>query len=150
MNSHSDILKSFYENFLKIQPYDISTRDPGHESDSNRAEIRAQILICKPIVQRALASAIIRLTYAEGSFLLMSDVVERINNVDWSTDNPDWQCILINGDKIITGNGAMSFAARIISYLLGEKLEEKQVSKLKEQFSIGTDGKELIDPFFKD
>ena len=84
-----------------------------------------------------------------GTKLGIEDVVNRINQVNWAPDEPMWQGILMNGDKVITGNSSMKFAARVLAYLLGQKLENLELAKLKEQFTANTDGKSLPDPIFK-
>lgn len=143
-------LGKFWDDFLEIAPYRASLLDPSEKGDVRRAEIRRQSLICKPIIQRALAEAIIFLLEdirADGSKFSMKQVVERIDSVDWSPEKAIWQSILINGDKVITGNSAMKFAARVLAYLLGQNLDDHELKKLKKQFKEGTDGKELPEAF---
>ena len=144
-------LKEFWTKFLEIDAYKSSILNPHVEGDARRAEIREQSVICKPIVQRALAEAICHLIStqrADGSRFSVKEVVDRINTIDWSPGEPTWQGILMIGDKVITGNSAMKFAARILAYQLGNHLEAKEKTKLIEQFRDSTDGKVLPDPFF--
>lgn len=144
-------LVEFWSEFLSIQTYQACILEPSEDSDAKRDEIREQSLICKPIVQRALAEACIYLLADEdisGAKLKLKDIVEMIDQVDWSPENNIWQSILINGDKVITGNSAMKFAARILAYMLGHNIEEYEINKLKEQFKTNTDGKELPSPLF--
>ena len=144
-------LEEFWTRFLEIDAYKTSILDPSASGDSRRAEIREQCIHCKPIVQRALGEAICLLISDEsndGSKLSVREAVDRINTLDWDPNLPEWQGILMIGNKIITGNGAMKFAARILAYLLGQNLEAVEVRKLKDQFSNSTDGKVLPEPKF--
>jgi DNA sulfur modification protein DndB len=143
--------KEFWEAFLEIEPYRASLMNAREDGDERRSEIRGQSVACRPIAQRALAEASFLLLSDEkpdGSKFGLAEVVERINQVDWSPAEPVWQGILMNGDKVITGNGAMKFAARVVAYLLGQNLESVEVRKLTEQFASNTDGKELPEKMF--
>jgi DNA sulfur modification protein DndB len=145
-------LTQFWEDFLEISPYKNSLMDPSPTGDSKRAEIREQSVLCKPVVQRAIAEAILYLISDElkdGTKLSVADVVERINQCNWDPGEPQWQQILMNGDKVISGISAMKFAARIIAYLLGQNLEKFEIQKLKEQFDDNAPGKPLPEPFFE-
>jgi hypothetical protein len=144
-------LKQFWTEFLSIQAYQSSLIDPTEDGDELRDDIRKQSLICKPIVQRALAEACIYLMADEqedGSILSLKEIIDRVDLVDWSPANSVWQDILTRGDKIITGNSAMKFAARVLAYMLGQELDEYEVKKLREQFGNNTDGKALPDRIF--
>jgi DNA sulfur modification protein DndB len=146
-------LKQFWTEFLSIQAYQSSLIDPTEDGDELRDEIRKQSLICKPIVQRALAEACIYLMADEqedGSILSLREIVDRVDLVDWSPENSIWQDILTKGDKIITGNSAMKFAARVLAYMLGQNLGDYEIKKLREQFGKNTDGKTLPDRIFGD
>lgn len=144
-------LKQFWTKFLSIQAYQSSLIDPTEDGDELRDDIRKQSLICKPIVQRALAEACIYLMADEqedGSILSLKEIIDRVDLVDWSPANSVWQDVLTRGDKIITGNSAMKFAARVLAYMLGQELDEYEVKKLREQFGNNTDGKALPDRIF--
>ena len=144
-------LSDFWDDFLDISAFSASLIDPSEKGDQKRIDIRKQSVICKPIIQRALAEAIILLLsdeMADGSKLSMKTVIKRIDEIDWSPENPIWKGILMNGDKVITGNSAMKFAARILAYLLGQNLEAHEIKKLQQQFSDGTGGGSIPSPFF--
>lgn len=144
-------IRNFWEKFLEIAPYKSSLLDPEETGNQKRVEIRDQSVACRPIVQRALAETIILLTsgtIGDGNKCSVEEAVDRINNVDWDPGNPTWAGVLMNGDRVITGKGAMKFAARILSYMLGLDLETKELSKLKEQFSDYNGGKKLPNPLF--
>ncbi len=89
-------------------------------------------MICKPIIMRALAEAFIRLqNVPEASRLSLKDFVQRVNDIDWAPDCPQWMNILVQpGGKVITGPAAMNLAARYIAYMLGENLEDYALEDL--------------------
>ncbi len=145
-------IPQFWEEFLEIAPYKASLMNPEEEGDARRAEIRSQSVACRPVVQRALAETIFLLISSEkpdGSKFGIPEIVDRINSVDWDPELPQWQGILMIGDKVIVGTAAKKFAARILAYLLGLNLEPLEIKKLKEQFNANTDGKKLPEPFFQ-
>ena len=65
----------------------------------------------------------------------MAETVSRINNLDWDPEQPLWQGILMNGDKVIAGITPLKLASRMIAYILGQKLEPFELEKLQESFS---------------
>jgi DNA sulfur modification protein DndB len=130
-------LEDFWTQFTKILPYQHSLIDPSEDGDERRQEIRKGSLSCKPIVQRTLAEVVLSLLIVgveETSKLSIPETVSRINKLDWAPENPLWQGILLNGEKIISGPSSMKLAARMIAYLLGQKLETVELDKLKESF----------------
>ena len=136
-----DYLTNWWKEFLKITPYENALSDPSPGGDEMRADIRRVNLACKPIAQRALAEAIVRLTpRQDGSDednqgkIEQRLAVDRINQLDWDPENELWQGILRKGNSVIAGNGPMKFASRMIAYLLGEKLEQKELDELERSF----------------
>ena len=90
-------------------------------------------MLGKPVAQLTLMSAVIRLKttdQADGSKLSWETVLNRINEVDWNSDNPLWQRILMNGTRVVSGRQAVNFASRFIAYYLGEPLEEIELGNL--------------------
>ncbi|MDA9755332.1 DNA sulfur modification protein DndB [bacterium] len=130
-------------NFLEIGPYKDSLLDCNETGDENRAEIRKNQIICKPIVMRALSEAIISLRSPndEGGRLSWKDCLSRIEIVNWSYDNDDWNGILLQGGKIIAGTPAMKLASRFIAYLLGGELDDFELKDLKNKYRSVTGGK---------
>ena len=87
-------------------------------------------------MQRALAEVILELHCGsdDADKLSVAETVTRLNTLDWGPDNPTWQGILLNGNKVIAGASAQKLATRMICYLLGQKLEPIEIAKLKEAF----------------
>jgi DNA sulfur modification protein DndB len=123
--------------------FQSALHDPSEAGDDKRREIRADFLLGKPIAQLALIDAVLRLrTEAEdGTRLSWQAVIERVNLVDWRSDNPIWQGVLMTGNKIVAGRQAARFAGRFIAYLLGESLTQKELDVLREQY-VGRPGNE--------
>lgn len=138
-------LEDFWGKFIEIEPYLHSLADPTEEGDERRKEIRRASVACKPIVQRALAEVILEMHCGsdESDKLSVEETVTRLNTLDWSPDNPTWQGILLNGNKVIAGASAQKLAARMICYLLGQKLEPIEISKLREAFLANNPDKDF-------
>ena len=96
----------------------------------------------------AIAEATNILRYpADGARPSLKEVVTRINSLDWSNDNGLWDGVLVQasgkltgGNKVITGNGAMKFAARF-AYQIGWKPEAPELKALKRDFKLNTGGR---------
>ena len=129
-------LEDFWKKFIEIEPYLHSLADQTEDGDERRKEIRKASVACKPIVQRVLAEVLLEMHCGaeDADKLAIEETVARLNTLDWSPDNPLWQGILLNGNKIIAGASALKLAARMICYLLGQKLEAIELSKLQEAY----------------
>ena len=114
----------------------MALHDPSEDGDVKRMEVRATYTLGKPIAQLSLFDAVLRLNAPrdDGAKLSLEEITSRINAVDWRTDNPLWQRVLMNGNKVITGRQAARFAARFIAYFLGAPLLEKELQVLEEQY----------------
>jgi DNA sulfur modification protein DndB len=129
--------KGFWDTLVtKIDLFRRAVQDAGESGDSHRIELRRDFCIGKPAIQAALILAILRLQVpdSDGSALSLEDICKRVNQVDWTVSNPMWQHVLMNGDKVVTGKQAVSFAARFIAYYLGESLAKKEKDLLKEHY----------------
>jgi DNA sulfur modification protein DndB len=140
--------------FQNIKKFEMAIRDPTEAADDVRREIRKDYTIGKPIVQLALVKAILRLQSPDPSDarLPLVTICQRINDVDWRVDNVLWQRVLMINEKVVTGKQAANFAGRFIAYVLGDKLEAKEVEVLQEQylgnFTESERPKELPKPLF--
>ena len=105
--------------------------DEEESGDGKRREIREQLLLGKPVGQLVLISAISR---AVSSGVSLQAAVKRANKIDWNKENPQWQRVLMNVDRVVSGKQAVNFASRIVAYMLGEPLDEKEERHLLEQY----------------
>lgn len=111
--------------------------DKEESGDDHRKDIRRSSLLGKPVVQLALVRAVVRLNKADkpdGSKFTWKEIVDRINHVDWGSDNAKWQRILLNGARVVSGRQAVLFASRYIAYDLGEPLSDDELESLHEQY----------------
>lgn len=138
-------LKAFWQDFIQIQAYSNSLADSSEAGDQRRIDIRKNSLACRPIVQRVLAETILELQIGDGekNKLSVLEAVSRINKVDWNPDNPLWQGVLLNGERIIAGASPLKFAVRVVAYLLGQPLDEQELKKLKKDFETNIPGRSL-------
>lgn len=136
--------------FTSITALNAPLMDPTESGDEKRRQFRDDYVIGKPIIQLALVEAIVRLAEPDevGARLSMEEIYNRVNKCDWQTDNDTWQRVLMNGDKVITGQQARKFASRFLSYYLGEKLTGVELKTLGQQYSdlFDSPGKSLPPP----
>jgi len=142
-------LKRFWQDFIQIEAYANSLADSSEAGDERRIDIRANSLACRPIVQRILAETILELQIGDGekNKLRVPEAVAKINRVDWSPENPLWQGVLLNGARIIAGASPLKFAVRVIAYLLGQPLDEQELTKLRRDFEANIPGRTLPEKF---
>lgn len=116
-----------------INAFQAALADAEEAGDQKRIEIRKSSLLGKPIVQLALTIAVVRLRHtqkADGSKLSWEEILRRINDVDWSSNMPVWQHVLMNGSRVVSGRQAANFAGRFIAYYIGEFLEKVELENL--------------------
>ena len=130
---------NFWKDFLTVESFAGALIDTSADGNSVRGELLEGSCIHKPIIQRALAEAIVRLRIQNergAPNLTMNEILSRINQIDWSTDNSVWHGVLMDhsGSKVISGAAAMKFAARMIAYKLGEDLDHKELENLRDLY----------------
>lgn len=134
---YKDVAHDYWKAICEgVTLFSTAIHDPQESGDERRKEIRRDFVLGKPIVQLALIDAFVRLRQPDddGSRLGSDTIIEKINNVDWSVDNPIWQHILMQEERVVTGKQAARFAARFLAYYLGLKMEQKQLDILEEQY----------------
>ncbi|MBC8551648.1 MAG: DGQHR domain-containing protein [Candidatus Brocadiales bacterium] len=137
-NLYKDTALTFWSTLLSgVNIFTAALSDAGDGGDNVRIDIRKTNLLGKPVAQLALVYAASRLAIAEesnGKRLSLEEIVDRLNEIDWSMDNPMWQHILMNAGKVVSGKQSVNFAARFIAYYLGEPLEERLLIALKDSY----------------
>ena len=146
-----DAAVEFWNTFCdRVDLISQALHDPSEAGDGKRQELRNDFLLGKPFTQMCLVNALIRLRAPldNGTRLAWPAVYDRVNTLDWSTNNPIWRGVIMGGDRILSGRTAVVFASQVISYWLGEQLSDEQVQALKKRYSDQTDGGALHEPFF--
>ena len=142
--------KDFWETVCaKVNLFADALHDPNEPGDDKRIEVRADYLLGRPVAQWALVQAIVRLRNendATGSRMSLIEACNRINQLDWSSSEPRWQQVLMNGDRVLAGKSAVNFASQIIAYWLGDDLNDEQVAELRKRFKRQGGVGELADP----
>ena len=140
----------FWENVCSdVQLFSDALHDPSEQGDDRRREIRADYLLGKPFAQWALVQAIVRLRNEgreTGNRMSLSEACKRVNQLNWSSSEPRWQQVLMNGDRILYGKSTVNFASQVISYWLGEDLSNEQVAELRERYNSQGGTGQLADP----
>lgn len=103
------------------------------EKNISLADVRKDHLLLKPVTHTALAQAVaIAREYNYG----YTELVDKINKIDWSQNNPVWGNILVTNSmnkRMITGSQALKDAGKIIAYMLiGNDFSEKEVDEVRE------------------
>ena len=136
---YEDTAREYWERLLKgVTIYQVALANDTEDGDDKRREIRRTLLLGKPISQLVLMLAVIRLKSREqpdGSRLSWETILKRINKVNWKSDDPMWQNILMSGSRIVSGKEATHFASRFIAYYIGEDLKETELNNLKDVFA---------------
>ena len=133
----------------EVQVFRDALHDPSESGDEKRREVRRDYLLGKPVAQWALVQAIVRLRNEDpetGERISVSEACRRVNRLDWSSSEPRWQQVLMNGDRVLAGKSAVNFASQVIAYWLGEQPSDEAISQLKERYVSQGGAGELADP----
>jgi DNA sulfur modification protein DndB len=128
--------KFFSELFKRVKTMQRALANPDPDGDAKRIELRESDLLMKPVVQLATAAAVheLQLRGLRGQGIKLEDAFERVNKLDWRRENQDWQQVLLNGEKVVSGETARRFATRYIAYQLGMDMQAAEVAALREDF----------------
>lgn len=108
--------------------------------------IRKKNLMLKPVTHTALAHAV-KIIMDHG--YRYEDMIEKLNRIDWSMDNPVWANVLVTNSsnkKMITGAQALRNAGNIIAYMLiGNEFTNKEREQLLQLLrdASGSEGGEV-------
>ena len=132
-----------------VQLFSDALHDPSENGDDRRREIRADYLLGKPVAQWALVQAIARLRNEDsetGSRMSLNEACKRVNELEWSSSDPRWQQVLMNGDRVLSGKSAVNFASQVIAYWLGEDLSDVEIAELRRKYTRQGGTGQLADP----
>ena len=156
---YKSTLSDFWGNLVgEVEIFKAALRDISETGgrtdagDAERVRLRKDLLLGKPIAQHALIVGVLRIfdgETAKGSKLDWQEVTRRVNSVDWSSNADLWQGILMNGNRIVSGRQALSFAGRFIAYYLGENIDAQEKEQLTELYLAAfSDARQLPEPLF--
>ena len=95
--------------------------------------LREENLLLKPVTQMALAHTALT---AQRKGVQWTDIVEKLNRIDWSFQNDMWYNILVIGSankKMITGKESIRSAGAVISYMtMGDKMSRTEIENVKQ------------------
>lgn len=121
---------SVYQEYLNL------TRE-----DKPISALREDNLLMKPVTHMALAHVAY---FAKQKGKEWSDVVAKLDKVDWSMDNSVWFNILVipaKKKKVITGKESIRAAGMVISYMvMGDSMTSAEVNEVKEIIKNSTNG----------
>lgn len=97
------------------------------------SKLREESILLKPVTQMALAHVALK---AQRKGVKWEDVVEKLNQIDWSYTNDLWFNILVIGSankKMITGKDSIRCAGAVITYLImGDQLTRAEVDEVRQ------------------
>ena len=103
----------------------------SEEGNRKRCEIREDYLLGKPAPQACLVRAFSRLINLNPP-IDKKTVVDKLNSINWSKTAPEWDRLLVAGDRILTKNA--NIVTDIICYRAGEPLGDKEKQNLLERY----------------
>lgn len=110
-------------------------------ADKPVSDLRDDNLLLKPVTQMALAHVA---NVARQKKQEWTDVVQRLNKINWSMDNEVWYNILVipaTKKKVITGKEAIRAAGLVIAYMvLGDAMSATETSEVREIVMNATNG----------
>lgn len=110
--------------------------------DKPISQLREDNLLMKPVTHMALAHVAY---FAKQKGIEWSDVVTKLDKVDWSMDNSVWFNILVipaKKKKVITGKESIRAAGQVISYMvMGDTMTHAEINEVKEIIRNSTNGK---------
>ncbi|CAC9556682.1 hypothetical protein [uncultured Gammaproteobacteria bacterium] len=130
--SATDVFTSLVEN---IEHFKTILTHTNEEGDNRRKELRTQILLAKPIVQLCLVKAFMQIKNGkteDGRTPSDDEIFKGLNSINWSVEEPAWQKILMNGQKVMAGKGTINLATNFIVYFSGFMLEDDKKSLLEQ------------------
>ena len=115
-----------------ITHFSTALTDKSADGDQARKDVRKDYLLGKPLGQRVLASAFLRLTDDGG--LSPKKACERLNSVDWRISRKMWVGVLMKPNGNIMTSAALRDAVSFVTYLCGRPLRQGESSELRETF----------------
>ena len=110
--------------------------------DKPISQLREDNLLMKPVTHMALAHVAY---FAKQKGIEWSDVVTKLDKVDWSMDNSVWFNILVipaKKKKVITGKESIRAAGLVILYMvMGDTMTHAEINEVKEIIRNSTNGK---------
>ena len=111
------------------------------QDDKPISQLREDNLLMKPVTHMALAHVAY---FAKQKGMEWSDIVEKLDKVDWSMDNAVWFNILVipaKKKKVITGKESIRAAGMVISYMvMGDVMTNAEIHEVKEIIKNSTNG----------
>lgn len=125
----------------RIDLFSKATSDATPKGDETRIQIRAQMLLGKPVGQLALVRGFLEMR-VRCAGVSEETLCARLNRIDWSIDADQWKGVLVapNG-RVLSGRTVVNTAADFIAHLGGGSFSEEEKEALLDKIH-GPDWKE--------
>ena len=129
-----------------IRLFKQALADPTESGDEARIQMRDQMLLGKPIGQRALVKAFLEMDdRLPGASRV--DLCNRLNRIDWSLSDPKWHGVLMNPNgRVMSGRTTINTASLFIAHLAGAPLSQEERDGLIEHIAGDDESYRLPDP----
>lgn len=111
------------------------------KADKPISKLREDNLLMKPVTHMALAHVAY---FVKCKGIEWTEIVKKLNEVDWSMDNSVWFNILVipaKKKKVITGKESIRAAGMVISYMvMGKYMTESEIDEVKDIIRNSTNG----------
>ena len=151
-----EVLRSSWEKLLKnVREFGELTADPEETGDEARRELRRENLLGKPVGQRVLVAAYLKLTKMKQISskeevpgrpeldevivprtvgMNETEAFERLNKINWGISHTNWRGVLTReGNKVVTGTTAIALGADFVVYLAGGMPDKDEQEKLRKR-----------------
>ena len=131
----------------RVDLFSQALSDTTPQGDETRIQIRAEMLLGKPIGQLALVRGFLEMR-ERCAGVSEEALCDRLNRIDWGIAADHWRGVLVapNG-RVLSGRGAVNTAAIFIAHLGGAQLSATERERLLEMIH-GSDweSRELPEP----
>lgn len=117
----------------RIDLFSKATSDATPQGDKTRIQIRAEMLLGKPVGQLALVRGFLEMRQRCAG-VAEEMLCDRLNRIDWGIDADQWKGVLVawNG-RVLSGRTVVNTAADFIAYLGGGSYSEDEKEALLEK-----------------
>ena len=129
-----------------IRLFKQALADPTESGDNARIQMRDEMLLGKPVGQRALVKAFLELEQRlPGTSHI--ELCNRLNRINWALGDPKWHGVLMNPNgRVMSGRTVVNMAALFIAHLAGAPLTREERESLIGHIAGGDERYDLPDP----
>ena len=110
-----------------VSPWKRAVADPTEKGDEARISLRRTSVLGRPIGQISLINGYALACKKDRESADKSELVARLNRIDWSMTAPEWKGLLVRANgKIMSGKPASNNAGIVIAHRIGAQLNPQE------------------------